>query len=278
MSESMLRTPLPKISCTMVTKNRFDLLKKSLLCYLSQNYTNKELILVSQSDQECNLSISKLLTSLGRQDVHLFEVSSSLSLGQMRNLSVDLSTGEVICQWDDDDLYHPDRLAHQYNILRSDENAVAAIQCDFLKYFKTTGDIYWCDWSGEPLPTHKYLCGSIMFRKKIFDKHNLYYPSVGRQSTVEEDLNILQKFWSVGKILPVFAAYLYVYVYHSLNTYHLQHHEWTLDTSSGKIVADSATLLKNKKLISDTLRFTGVEEIVSVRSKEEIAFVYKPER
>jgi hypothetical protein len=35
------------------------------------------------------------------------------TLGTLRGLSLDVATGEIVCQWDDDDCHHPDRILHQ---------------------------------------------------------------------------------------------------------------------------------------------------------------------
>ena len=43
---------------------------------------------------------------------------SGLTLGELRNFSVQLARYPLVCQWDDDDLYHPRRLETQFAYLK----------------------------------------------------------------------------------------------------------------------------------------------------------------
>lgn len=270
----MICSKHPVITCVMVTAGRFDCIKKSVACYLRQTYSNKQLVILSQAHVDYHQQIKQWIESLSRSDIQIHHAPSKLSLGGMRNTSVEIATGDIICQWDDDDLYHPDRLMTQYNVLRADSGRVASLYCDFLKYFKTTGEIYWCDWSGEPIPSHRFLCGAVMFHKEIFGQFKTFYPDVGAQSCVEEDLNVLEKLMTKGSIGPVFAGHQYVYVYHGQNTYDIDHHYLGIRTDWGKKLHSSSELLSRRELLENTFREVGIEEQVKVRSEQEVAFIY----
>lgn len=271
----MIGESLPKISCTLVTKGRVNLLKRAVDCYLSQTYAHRELVVLSQGDDTSNEAIAHYLNGLGRQDILFFVASPRLSLGAMRNTSVEIARGEVICQWDDDDLYHPDRLATQFRALRSCKQNLASVYCDFLKYFKPEGELYWCDWSKEPLPSHRYLCGSIMFYKRLFHDYLVFYPQSGPLSCVEEDLHVIEKVLWKGDIAPVFAGHQYIYVFHGGNTYDRDHHLLTLNTTWGKKVFSEQELLENRALLEDTFRKVGLSDKIHVRSKDKEAFTYE---
>lgn len=272
----MLGVNLPKITCTLVTTGRVELVKKSIQYYLNQTYPHRNLVILSQGSKDDNKQIEEYISALNRTDILFLKAPASLSLGALRNTSVELATGEIICQWDDDDIYHPDRIMTQYTCLRADSRNSAAIYCDFLKYFKTTSQLYWCDWSGEPLPTHKFLCGSAMFYKKFFHMFHMFYPESGPQSQVEEDLNVLEKLSWKGRIAPVHAGHQYIYVYHGENTYNLDHHLLTLDTQWGKKVMDSPELLANKELLESTFHLAVIDEEINVCSIDGTIFTYKP--
>ena len=260
---------LPKISCLTVTKNRFDLLIKSISCYRNQSYSNKELIIVSQSDQSTNDRIRAYLKD--QPDVLFVTVSESKSLGLLRNLSVELATGELLCQWDDDDISHPHRLATQYSML--DTYSVACLYTQHLKYFANTNELYWIDWSQESLPLHRFLPGTVMFRKKIYSKfHGMFYPEHGRQSSKEEDMCVLNKLMKSGDVVDVNKGYQYIYVYHGQNVYDIRHHQLVFD----KVVMNAVDLQRNSHLINETLK-AGNFQTVNVRSLEERAFVYARE-
>jgi glycosyltransferase involved in cell wall biosynthesis len=189
-----------------------------------------------------------------------------------------LATGKIICQWDDDDLYHPERLMTQYNALRVNSNYVASAYCDFLKYYRNTGEIYWCDWSGERIFSGRLLSGSVMFYKEMFGMFPCFYPQSGSQCHVEEDLNVMNKLLSKGEVAPIWSGWHYVYMYHGSNTYDLAHHNLTLDVTSGKKVLTASQLLERRDLIENAFDSIGFDRSVSVRSKEGLAFTYDPKR
>lgn len=271
----MIGGAIPLISCVCVTKNRPDMLKKSIFCYMNQSYGYKNLFILSQGTEECNKEIEKYIKQLNRNDIFFFTAPETLSLGSMRNTCVELATGQIICQWDDDDLYHPDRITTQFHFLRSNSSNVASLYCDFLKYFKQTKELYWCDWSQESEYSHRFLCGSIMFYKSIFYMYETFYPETGHQSCREEDLNVLEKTIGKGDVMPILAGHQYIYVHHGSNTYEIEHHKLSLDTRWGKKVLNKEELLSKKALIDGALDLTKADSEVIVRSLDEEAFTYK---
>lgn len=261
----------PKISCVTVTNGRVALLKKAIHCYLSQTYGNKELIVLSQGSNEVNIQIRAHIDSLQRRDIQFISADPKMSLGAMRNLSIELTTGEVICQWDDDDLYHPFRLSNQFH--RLSQGAIAACYRQHLKYYLHTGEMYWIDWSIEKQEFERYLPGTIMFWKQIFyNSYNKLYPEVGECCGREEDLCLLQRFLNEGKIADVDDGHQYTYVYHGNNIYWLEHHNLVL----AKRVFNNDELLARKSLLEETFRVVGIDQPVKVRSLEGTAFEYTP--
>ncbi len=258
-----------------MTKNRHELIQKSIQCFLRQNYPNKNLVILSQGNEDSNRQIKLYVDSLHRTDIQFLVAPELLSLGAMRNASVELATGEIICQWDDDDLYHSDRLMTQFKVLMSDNRNSASLYCDFLKYFTSTNEMYWCDWSKEPKLTHQFLCGTVMFYKSIFHMYSPFYPETGYQSVVEEDLHILDKLNYKGVLAPVFAGHQYVYIFHGRNTYDLKHHQLTLDTSWGKKVLSNSELLAKKHLLEATFKNVDLKPPINIYSLEGLAFEYE---
>jgi glycosyltransferase involved in cell wall biosynthesis len=262
-----------KISCVMTTKGRPALVANAVDAYLRQTYSNRELVIVSQGDRDSNNAIARRLESLGRSDFLFFPVDPRMSLGAMRNLSIELATGHYICQWDDDDWHHPRRLATQWAAIESGP-FIASLFCEHLKYFQHTGELYWIDWSVEGIEHRKYLPGTAFFRKDyFFTKGSKLYPEKGPQCAVEEDWNVLEQFTSSGLIAAVHDAEQYVYVYHGANVYGLEHHQLAFR----KRVASVETLLQRRESISEALRWADVEGPVVVRSLEDEAFVYLKE-
>jgi len=224
----------PKISCVTVTTGRDDLIGGALRCFEAQTYANKELVVVSQGTAERNATIRQMVSAI--KGAIFIEAPSNISLGAMRNVSIELTTGDIICQWDDDDFYHPDRLMTQFKHLRG--RAVASLYTQHLKYFKNTGRMYWIDYTRGPesymdilqqSPYKRFLTGSVMFRKSCFHQFRSFlYPEFGYQSDREEDLNVLQKLMQSGSVVGVNEGHHYVYVFHGGNTYEHHHHRMCL--------------------------------------------------
>jgi glycosyltransferase involved in cell wall biosynthesis len=257
----------PKVSCVMATTGRLELIRKSVACFLAQTYAPRELIVLSQGDASRNKQVEDYLKSLNRDDIQFITCQPSMSLGAMRNLSIELTTGDVICQWDDDDLYHPLRIQTQLNVLLGSGIAACAYQ-QHLKLFEDKNELYWIDWQSMPQEFERYLCGTIMFPKSIFYQcGNLLYPDQRR----EEDLSVLLKIMNFGRIAPVVQGYQYIYVYHGNNTYWREHHALVLE----KKVLGKSELLARRNEIEQSLRLVGLTSRTAVRSLFEDAFIYE---
>ena len=269
----------PKVSCVTVTTGRLEQLYQAVRCYVQQTYTEKELVIVSQGNKVINEQIRSFVNQCSRKDILFVEAPENLSLGAMRNLSVELTTGEIICQWDDDDLYHPYRIQTQVSKMDI-ESADVVLFTSFLKYFKNTREMYYCDWSKDDDRTHRFLCGSVMFKKFIFHHcQNYLYPEHGPQSVVEEDLSALERMTLHGKVVGLEnEGHCYVYVYHGNNTYDLAHHQLPLTSKDRKILLSSNELIAKRKLIEQTLDVSGIDDIIHVKSLNELAFIYEPSR
>lgn len=245
---------VPKISCLTVTNNRPEMLRRAIDCYDRQTYPNKELVILSQSDSE----VKQIAES--RQDILFVRSIGEKSLGALRNLTIELATGPILCQWDDDDVYHPYRLATQFKALNAHQ-AVASAYTQFLKYFQGENKAYWADWSQEMQMSHRYLPGTIMFRRNAASRFGgFFYPESGDQSKKEEDLNVLEKLIRVGWVAPVMEGHQYMYVHHGENVYDDRHHRLALT----KIVLDVDVLRDKATLIEQTTAALGSIKVCSL--------------
>ena len=92
---------MPLVSCIMATKDRPYFLERAVRYYLSQNYTDTELIIVDDSVYPNNALIpddSRIL---------YIRLPKELTLGEKLNIGVQNSSGKLIQKLDDDDYYHP---------------------------------------------------------------------------------------------------------------------------------------------------------------------------
>lgn len=80
--------------------------------FLKQDYQgDKELIIINDFDQQelsCDITNVHVLNSKRR----------FRSIGEKRNASIALSSGDVIFPWDDDDIHLPNRISHSLNEMR----------------------------------------------------------------------------------------------------------------------------------------------------------------
>ncbi len=108
-----------KISCLCVTRGLF--VANAVEQFEKQLYPNRELVCVYQD----NLSTMDV-ARLRRVNAVLIKGKTSHTLGHLRQLALEAARGEFVCQWDDDDLYSPERLATMLGALR-DQSADAAV-------------------------------------------------------------------------------------------------------------------------------------------------------
>ena len=104
----------PLISCVMPTYGRPAYVDESVAMFLAQDYPHKELILLNDCvDQTYRFEHS---------EVHVVNRAERYpTLGEKRNATIEMSRGELIAVWDDDDVYLPWRLSFTLEQLRKHE-------------------------------------------------------------------------------------------------------------------------------------------------------------
>jgi glycosyltransferase involved in cell wall biosynthesis len=105
----------PPVSCICITGHRPQQLLKAIIGFDAQNYPNKELIIsYPKSDEESKDLLTKVL-QFSKLRIVTIEHDNDLSIGQAKNQAIQRSSAEYICIWDDEAIYHYDRILHQYN-------------------------------------------------------------------------------------------------------------------------------------------------------------------
>lgn len=207
----------PKISCLTVTLNRLVLLKESIQCYCRQTYPNRELVIVTDGTPRYRQAIGDYLRWLGRHDIRLISVpQSGQTLGALRNISLAAATGEFVCQWDDDDLNHPQRLERQFAHLSSTK-ADACCLTDQLQFFFAERTLWWSDWRSEDERVKQLIPGTLMARRDA----RFRYP----ETTSGEDSVLLEDIFDNGTVVPLEeVGFLNLYSYHGKNVFPEVHH------------------------------------------------------
>jgi hypothetical protein len=99
---------MPLVSCLMPTKGRFEQAKLAIGCYRRQTWPSRELVVI---DQNRDGRLAGWIAGLQDPTIRVFAMPDLQEpLGSIRNRSIDLANGTLICAWDDDDLQHAARL------------------------------------------------------------------------------------------------------------------------------------------------------------------------
>ena len=219
----------PLISCLCVTRDRVQLLKRSLTCFLDQTYINKELVIVYDDD---DVSTKIFLNQDLDDTIKKFEVKNSncLTLGERRNLAIQRCGGEYFCQWDDDDWSHNKRLEFQMNVIR-ESKMPACVMIHWLIFDAMENQAYVSN--GRPWE------GSILCKKALITEDMKYADSEKGEDTI-----IIKELFSRNLIFPVIMPKLYIYVHHGKNLWEREHWEEIFNASK-KLSAESSKIIKD---------------------------------
>jgi glycosyltransferase involved in cell wall biosynthesis len=214
---------LPKISCLIVTRDRLALVKRSILSFMNQTYPNRELVIVTDGEVRFRQSIERFVDSLQLAGVRfVYPSGGSDTLGYLRNVSMDAANGEIVCQWDDDDYSHPERLAIQARYMQK-EKARACFMTDHLQFLEDRRTLFWIDWSvgGRVTGRACLVPGTLMMFRDI----GVRYPEQGRYARRGEDTVLLAALYNQAPIAQLRGmGYLYLYQFHGRNTFPKEHH------------------------------------------------------
>jgi glycosyltransferase involved in cell wall biosynthesis len=188
----------------MVTRGNLDILPYSLACFSNQTWAKRELIVVTGAREADG--VRALLATNGIKAASVTGVSDALPLGDLRNMAIARARGEILVQWDDDDLCDPLRIT----------TAVAALS-------QTTAEVAFLNrwlmwWPARRLIaiSDKRTCeGTIAIRRG----NAKVYPAMarGEDTAVIEGLNEL--------VAMIDAPFQYVYTITGNNTWDTGHFE-----------------------------------------------------
>lgn len=202
---------IPKISCLTVTRDRPEMLRRAIALFSKQTWPNKELIIVADGRGRDRAWLAEYAKSLGPGIVVSFP-GPGYPLGWLRNRTVELATGAILCTWDDDNVYHPGRLAAQAKDLL-DRGAHASYIRDYIQFFADTKTIYLCRWRTGPGIPGSQMCLRTRVR----------YPDHLER---REDSAYQAALLRTGKVVSLEnQPHLYFRVYHGGNTMSRAHHE-----------------------------------------------------
>ncbi|MBS0558307.1 MAG: glycosyltransferase [Proteobacteria bacterium] len=226
----------------MITQaSRLALARLAIGDFALQTHAPRELIVLHDADDACHAALADAAAQAMPGSIRVLREASGQTLGALRNAAVGASTGEFICQWDDDDRYHPQRLAVQWQALR-DEEADFAFLCDQLHWFPARGELYWDDWDREAYPLN-VVQGSLLARRVRMPR----YADLARGEDTDVLLKILRSNERIARLRG--AGWSSVYVYHGANTFDGAHH-----AAIARVKAlGHAALLQRERLLRERL-------------------------
>lgn len=105
------------MSCIMLTRDRRAFVPLALDCFLRQDYSHRELIVVDDGDDP----VADLMP--GHPSVRYLRLGTRYSTGTKRNIGCEHARGGIIVHWDDDGWSAPWRLSHQLAALAAARHA-----------------------------------------------------------------------------------------------------------------------------------------------------------
>lgn len=192
------------VSCLMVTRGRPRLAWQAIRCFLRQSHGARELLIVSDDpDDVLERAVRRLSHPLIRW---LGLPDDGLPLGALRNRAVAESRGRWICQWDDDDLSHPDRLALQLQAIQRAGSTACVLSRTL---------IWWPHLMRLGVGPRRACENTLICRRSRLPS----YPALRRG----EDTPVVVELAQRGQLIALDLPRLYVYVAHGRNTFDAPH-------------------------------------------------------
>jgi glycosyltransferase involved in cell wall biosynthesis len=162
------------VTCIMPTANRRRFVPSAIELFLAQDYNDKELVIVDDGTD----AVSDLVPA--HPQIRYFRESpGTRSLGEKRNFACELSRGDIILHWDDDDWYAPWRIAYQAEWLRSKDLELCGL--DQPLFVDAAAGEAW-EYTLMPAATG-WLCGATLgYRKSFWREHPFPHVRIGEDT------------------------------------------------------------------------------------------------
>ncbi len=202
---------------TRGTAPRLPMLARAIAGFACQTHAARELVIVADAGADVG-AVERLAAAAGT--VRVVTAEPGVTLGALRNRSVASARGNVVCQWDDDDLHHPERIARQLAAMGA---AGACALSEVMLLDSPARVLRWANWAATPAGGHP---GTLMARRERMPA----YPEAGPQASLGEDLAMWQALAAAGPVGRLGGMpHLYVYVSHGRNSWPAVHHAMLAD-------------------------------------------------
>lgn len=179
------------ITCT----NRPDSLENVLANYLRQNYPQKELIIVVNSE---GINISEWHQKTAEHsDIKILQVDSNKTLGECLNHGVDHASYNYVAKCDDDDYYAPNYLSDSMPLFAATGAQIVG-KLSMYVYFEGSQTLAIALPGNENIPVAGVAGATMIINKQVFTQVRFGVTSSG------EDSAFLQE--CVQKGIPIFSG------------------------------------------------------------------------
>lgn len=214
---------LPLVSCLMITGNRPVRAALAIDCFVRQTYPQRELVILDDGPTE---TLAGYVKALANPQIRLIRLPpTNQSLGELRNVAVDAASGDLVCQWDDDDLYDPDRLRWQVATIATTSTAAC---------FLERWTMVWSDGPRIGLSTRRIWEGSMVADRSSMAR----YPAIRRG----EDSAVTDQIVQRSRVALLDRPDLYTYLVHGSNTFPPSHFDAHWNSATQQFTDATAAL------------------------------------
>lgn len=163
----------PLVTCIMPTHNRRSFVPQAIRCFLRQDYSNLELLIVDDGAEP----VSDLAPTNDR--IRYVRFDQKLTIGAKRNLACEKARGEFIVHWDDDDWYPSWRVRAQMRAML--DRGADLCGSSRVAYFDPARDQAWE--YRYPSAKGPWVAGNTLaYRKSFWSGHKFPDIQVGEDS------------------------------------------------------------------------------------------------
>ncbi|MCW1839532.1 glycosyltransferase [Prosthecomicrobium hirschii] len=200
------------ISCVMVSRGLPDIIGGALASFAAQDHARRELVVVVPAPR---IDAVRRLAAAHAIEARIIAAPDGATLGELRNFGIARSDGEIVCQWDDDDIYARDRLRLTASALVRSHKAAALLN-------RVT--FWWPARRTIAISKPRHWEGTIAVWRKAIP----IYPALARG----EDTFVTHGILRYGGVAMLDAPELYVYRVTGRNTWDEPHFERILKACS----------------------------------------------
>lgn len=180
-----------------------------MACFHAQSHPDKELVVLCEDDDTATRQFLDSLAPSPDLKVITLPRQADRHLGLLRNYAISQASGAYICQWDDDDWYHPERLRYQLSLLEGTPYAACVLSRELI--FDTNTGTAWLscvrDWEG-----------SVLCLREEALAHPYGNLEKGEDTPMITALQQERLLYTDPAITPY-----YIYIFHGANTWDYHH-------------------------------------------------------